>query len=63
MKKNFGKRILVTLLGAITALSLTACGTGNSDAQTSSTAQTESGSSTGTTVLKAENPHPHMQRF
>ena len=62
MKKNFGKRILVTLLGAITALSLTACGTGNSDAQTSSTAQTESGSSTGTTVLKVgASPSPHAE--
>lgn len=62
MKKNFGKRILVTLLGAITALSLTACGTGNSDAQTSSTAQTGSGSSTGTTVLKVgASPSPHAE--
>lgn len=62
MKKNFGKRILVTLLGAITALSLTACGTGNSDAQTSSTEQTGSGSSTGTTVLKVgASPSPHAE--
>ena len=62
MKKNFGKRILVTLLGVITALSLTACGTGNSDAQTSSTAQTGSGSSTGTTVLKVgASPSPHAE--